>query len=131
MNWRKEIKMIKIVIELEHKENTLIVNARCIDKYASDDVEKEIGKQYFNILKKDLKNIDGNRVVKEIKKKDCKKSLDDLIDLMFNNNEITSKVLNEEEFDKLVDEILNNDEELKNCGKETIKKILDEIMEED
>lgn len=123
--------MIKIVIELEHKENTLIVNARCIDKYASDDVEKEIGKQYFNILKKDLKNIDGNRVVKEIKKKDCKKSLDDLIDLMFNNNEITSKVLNEEEFDKLVDEILNNDEELKNCGKETIKKILDEIMEED
>lgn len=126
--------MIKIVIELECKENTLCVNAGRIDKYASDDVEKEIGKQYFNILKKDLKNIDGNRVVKECvkeSKKECKKSLDELIDLMFNNNEITSKILNEKELDKLVDEILNTDEELKNCGKETIKKILDEIMEED
>lgn len=50
---------------------------------------------------------------------------------MFNNKEISSKILNEKELNKLVDEILNNNEELKNISKETIKKILDEIMEED
>ena len=50
---------------------------------------------------------------------------------MFESKKISSKILNEKELDKLVDEILNNDEELKNIGKETIKKILDEIMEED
>lgn len=126
--------MIKIIMELECNEKTFSVNVGRIDKYATDDVEKEIGKKYFDKLKEILKNIDTNSLVKEClkdTKKECKKSLDDLIDLMFNNNEITSKILNEEELDKLVDEILNTDEELKNCGKETIKKILDEIMEED
>ena len=126
--------MIKIVIELECNENTFSVNMGRTNKYASDDVEKEIGKKYFDKLKEILKNIDIDSLVKEClkdSKKDCKKSLDDLIDLMFNKKEISSKILNEKELDKLVDEILNNDEELKNIGKETIKKILDEIMEED
>ena len=126
--------MIKIVIELECNENTFNVNMGRINKYASDDVEKEIGKKYFDKLKETLKNIDIDSLVKEClkdSKKDCKKSLDDLIDLMFEGKEISSKILNEKELDKLVDEILNNDEELKNIGKETIKKILDEIMEED
>ena len=126
--------MIKIVIELECNENTLSVNIGRTNKYASDDVEKEIGKKYFDKLKEIIKNIDIDSLVKEClkdSKKECKKSLDDLIDLMFNNKEISSKILNEKELDKLVNEILNNDEELKNIGKETIKKILDEIMEED
>lgn len=126
--------MIKIVIELECNENTFNVNMGRINKYASDDVEKEIGKKYFDKLKETLKNIDIDSLVKEClkdSKKDCKKSLDDLIDLMFEGKKISSKILNEKELDKLVDEILNNDEELKNIGKETIKKILDEIMEED
>ena len=126
--------MIKIVMELECNENTFNVNIGRIDKYASDDVEKEIGKKYFDKLKETLKNIDIDSLVKEClkdSKKDCKKSLDDLIDLMFNKKEISSKILNEKELDKLVNEILNNDEELKNIGKEAIKKILDEIMEED
>ena len=126
--------MIKIVMELECNENTLSVNIGRTNKYASDDVEKEIGKKYFDKLKEIIKNIDIDSLVKEClkdSKKECKKSLDDLIDLMFNNKEISSKILNEKELDKLVNEILNNDEELKNIGKETIKKILDEIMEED
>lgn len=126
--------MIKIVMELECNENTFNVNMGRVDKYATDDVEKEIGKKYFDKLKETLKNIDIDSLVKEClkdSKKDCKKSLDDLIDLMFNKKEISSKILNEKELDKLVDEILNNDEELKNIGKESIKKILDEIMEED
>ena len=126
--------MIKIVIELECNENTFNVNMGRTNKYASDDVEKEIGKKYFDKLKEIIKNIDIDSLVKEClkdSKKDCKKSLDDLIDLMFNKKEISSKILNEKELDKLVDEILNNDEELKNIGKEAIKKILDEIMEED
>ena len=126
--------MIKIVIELECNENTFNVNMGCINKYASDDVEKEIGKKYFDKLKEIIKNIDIDSLVKEClkdSKKDCKKSLDDLIDLMFEGKEISSKILNEKELDKLVDEILNNNEELKNIGKEAIKKILDEIMEED
>ena len=126
--------MIKIVIELECNENTFNVNMGRINKYASDDVEKEIGKKYFDKLKETLKNIDIDSLVKEClkdSKKECKKSLDDLIDLMLNKKEISSKILNEKELDKLVDEILNNDKELKNIGKETIKKILDEIMEED
>lgn len=126
--------MIKIVIELECNENTFNVNMGRINKYATDDVEKEIGKKYFDKLKETLKNIDIDSLVKEClkdSKKDCKKSLDDLIDLMFEGKEISSKILNEKELDKLVNEILNNDEELKNIGKETIKKILDEIMEED
>ena len=126
--------MIKIVIELECNENTFSVNMGRTNKYASDDVEKEIGKKYFDKLKETLKNIDIDSLVKEClkdSKKDCKKSLDDLIDLMFEGKKISSKILNEKELDKLVDEILNNDEELKNIGKETIKKILDEIMEED
>ena len=134
MNWRKEIKMIKIVIELECNENTFSVNMGRTNKYASDDVEKEIGKKYFDKLKETLKNIDIDSLVKEClkdSKKECKKSLDDLIDLMFESKEISSKILNEKELDKLVDEILNNEEEIKNIGKETIKKILDEIMEED
>ncbi len=50
---------------------------------------------------------------------------------MFNNKEISSKIINEKELDKLVDEILANNEDLKNCNKEFIKKMLDEIMEED
>ena len=126
--------MIKIVIELECNENRFSVNMGRTNKYASDDVEKEIGKKYFDKLKETLKNIDIDSLVKEClkdSKKECKKSLDDLIDLMLNKKEISSKILNEKELDKLVDEILNNDEELKNIGKETIKKILDEIMEED
>ena len=126
--------MIKIVIELECNENTFNVNMGRINKYASDDVEKEIGKKYFDKLKETLKNIDIDSLVKEClkySKKECKKSLDDLIDLMLNKKEISSKILNEKELDKLVDEILNNDKELKNIGKEAIKKILDEIMEED
>ena len=126
--------MIKIVIELECNENNFSVNMGRTDKYASDDVEKEIGKKYFDKLKETLKNIDIDSLVKEClkdSKKDCKKSLDDLIDLMFEGKKLSSKILNEKELDKLVDEILNNDKELKNIGKETIKKILDEIMEED
>lgn len=126
--------MIKIVMELECNENTLSVNMGCTNKYATDDVEKEIGKKYFDKLKEIVKNIDGNSLVKEClkdSKKECKKSLDDLLDLMLNKKEISSKILNEKELDKLVNEMLNNDEELKNIGKETIKKILDEIMEED
>ena len=126
--------MIKIVIELECNEKTFNVNMGRVDKYATDDVEKEIGKKYFDKLKETLKNIDIDSLVKEClkdSKKDCKKSLDDLIDLMLNKKEISSKILNEKELDKLVDEILNNDKELKNIGKEAIKKILDEIMEED
>ena len=126
--------MIKIVMELECNENTFNVNMWRVDKYASDDVEKEIGKKYFDKLKETLKHIDIDSLVKEClkdSKKECKKSLDDLIDLMLNKKEISSKILNEKELDKLVDEILNNDEELKNIGKEAIKKILDEIMEED
>ena len=126
--------MIKIVMELECNENTFNVNMGCVDKYATDYAEKEIGKKYFDKLKEILKNIDTDSLVKEClkeSKKECKKSLDDLIDLMFNKKEISSKILNEKELDKLVDEILNNDKELKNIGKETIKKILDEIMEED
>ena len=126
--------MIKIVIELECNENTFNVNMGRINKYANDDVEKEIGKKYFDKLKESLINIDIDSLVKEClkdSKKECKKSLDDLIDLMLNKKEISSKILNEKELDKLVDEILNNDEELKNIGKESIKKILDEIMEED
>ena len=126
--------MIKIVMELECNENTFSVNMGRTNKYATDYAEKEIGKKYFDKLKEILKNIDTDSLVKEClkdSKKDCKKSLDDLIDLMFNKKEISSKILNEKELDKLVNEILNNDEELKNIGKETIKKILDEIMEED
>lgn len=126
--------MIKIVIQLECNEKTFNVNMGRVDKYASDDVEKEIGKKYFDKLKETLKNIDIDSLVKEClkdSKKECKKSFDDLIDLMFKNKEISSKILNEKELDKLVNEILNNDEELKNIGKESIKKILDEIMEED
>ena len=126
--------MIKIVMELECNENTFSVNMGRTNKYASDDVEKEIGKKYFDKLKEIIKNIDIDSLVKEClkdSKKECKKSLDDLIDLMLNKKEISSKILNEKELDKLVDEILNNDEELKNIGKEAIKKILDEIMEED
>ena len=126
--------MIKIVMELECNENNFSINMGRVDKYATDYAEKEIGKKYFDKLKEILKNIDIDSLVKEClkdSKKDCKKSLDDLIDLMFNNKKISSKILNEKELDKLVDEILNNDKELKNIGKETIKKILDEIMEED
>lgn len=126
--------MIKIVLELECNENTFNVNMGCTNKYATDDVEKEIGKKYFDKLKEIIKNIDIDSLVKESlkeSKKECKKAFDDLIDLMFNNKELSSKILNEKELDKLVNEILNSDEELKNCGKETIKKILDEIMEED
>lgn len=126
--------MIKIVIQLECNENTFNVNMGCTNKYATDDVEKEIGKKYFDKLKEIIKNIDTDSLVKEClkeSKKECKKSFDDLIDLMFKNKEISSKILNEKELDKLVNEILNNDEELKNIGKESIKKILDEIMEED
>lgn len=126
--------MIKIVIELEHNENTFNVSIGRIDKYASDYAEKEIGKKYFDKLKETLKNIDTDSLVKEClkeSKKECKKTLDDLIDLMFEGKEISSKILNEKELDKLVDEILNNNEELKNISKETIKKIVDEIMEED
>jgi hypothetical protein len=126
--------MIKIVMELECNEDTFNVNMGRIDKYATDETEKEIGKKYFDKLKEIIKNIDIDSLVKEClkdSKKDCKKSLDDLIDLMFNNKEISSKIINEKELDKLVDEILNNDKELKNIGKEAIKKILDEIMEED
>ena len=99
--------MIKIVMELECNENTFSVNMGRTNKYATDDVEKEIGKKYFDKLKEILKNIDIDSLVKECLK-DSKKELD-----------------------KLVDEILNNDEELKNISKEAIKKILDEIMEED
>ena len=126
--------MIKIVMELECNENTLSVNIGRTNKYASDDVEKQIGKKYFDKLREILKNINPDSIVKECikdSKKECKKSLDDLIDLMLDSKEISSKILNEKELDKLVNEILNNDEELKNIGKETIKKILDEIMEED
>lgn len=126
--------MIKIVMELECNENTLNINMKRVDKYATDDVEKEIGKKYFDKLKEIIKNIDIDSLVKEClkdSKKGCKKAFDDLIDLMFNNKEISSKILNEKELDKLVDEILNDNEELKNISKETIKKILDEIMEED
>ena len=104
------------------------------NKYASNKKKKKIGKKYFDKLKETLKNIDIDSLVKEClkdSKKDCKKSLDDLIDLMFEGKKISSKILNEKELDNLVNEILNNDEELKNIGKETIKKILDEIMEED
>ena len=125
--------MIKIVLELECNENTFNVNMGRVDKYATDDVEKAIGKKYFDKLKETLKSIDIDSLVKEClkdSKKDCKKSLDDLIDLMFNKKEISSKILNEKELNKLVDEILNNDEELKNIGKESIKKIIDEIMKE-
>lgn len=125
--------MIKIVMELECNENTFNVNMRRIDKYASDYAEKAICKKYFDKLKEFIKNIDTDSLVKEClkdTKKDCKKSLDDLLDLMLNKKEISSKILNEKELNKLVDEILNN-EELKNTSKETIKKILDEIMEED
>lgn len=109
--------MIKIVIQLECNENTFNLNMGRVDKYATDDVEKKIGKKYFDKLKEILKNIDIDSLVKECLK-DSKK-------------EILSKILNEKELDKLVDEILNNDKELKNIGKESIKKILDEIMEED
>lgn len=126
--------MIKIIMELECNENTFNVNMGRIDKYATDYAEKEIGKKYFDKLKETIKNIDTDSLVKEClkdSKKECKKSLDVLIDLMFNKKEISSKILNEKELDKLVDEILNNNEELKNISKETIKKILDEIMEED
>ena len=126
--------MIKIVMELECNENTFNVNIGRVDKYAIDDVEKKVGKKYFDKLKEILKNIDIDSLVKEClkdSKKECKKSLDDLIDLMLNKKEISSKILNEKELNKLVDEILNNNEELKNISKETIKKILDEIMEED
>ena len=126
--------MIKIVMELECNENTFNVNMGRIDKYATDYAEKAIGKKYYDKLKEILKNIDTDSLVKEClkdSKKECKKSLDDLIDLMLNKKEISSKILNEKELDKLVDEILNNNEELKNCNKEFIKKILDEIMEED
>lgn len=126
--------MIKIVMELECNENTFNVNMGRVDKYATDYAEKEIGKKYFDKLKETIKNIDTDSLVKEClkdSKKECKKTLDDLIDLMFNNKELSSKILNEKELNKLVDEILNNNEELKNISKETIKKILDEIMEED
>ena len=126
--------MIKIIMELECNENTFNVNMGRVDKYATDYAEKEIGKKYFDKLKEILKNIDIDSLVKEClkdSKKECKKTLDDLIDLMFEGKEISSKILNEKELDKLVDEILNNNEELKNISKETIKKILDEIMEED
>lgn len=126
--------MIKIVIQLECNENTFSVNMGRTNKYASDYAEKEIGKKYFDKLKETIKNIDTDSLVKECleeSKKECKKSFDDLIDLMLNNKEISSKILNEKELDKLVDEILNNNEELKNISKETIKKIVDEIMEED
>lgn len=125
--------MIKIIMELECNEKTFSVNMGRVDKYATDEAEKQIGKKYFDKLKEILKNIDTNSLVKEClknSKKECKKSLDELIDLMFNNKEISSKIINEKELDKLVDELLNTDE-LKNCDKETIKKILDEIMEED
>ena len=126
--------MIKIVIELECNEKTFNVNMGRINKYASDYAEKEIGKKYYDKLKEFIKNIDTDSLVNEClkdSKKECKKSLDDLIDLMFEGKKISSKILNEKELDKLVDEILNNDEELKNISKETIKKIVDEIMEED
>lgn len=126
--------MIKIVIELETNEDRLNINTRLIGKYDTDETERQIGKKFFDKLKEVLKDIDYNSLVKECfkeSKKECKKSLDELIDLMFNNKEISSKILNEKELDKLVDEILNTDEELKKCGKETIRKILDEIMEED
>ena len=99
--------MIKIVMELECNENTFNVDMWRTNKYATDDVEKEIGKKYFDKLKEIIKNIDIDSLVKECLK-DSKKELD-----------------------KLVDEILNNHEELKNIDKEAIKKILDEIMEED
>ena len=99
--------MIKIVMELECNENTFNVDMWRTNKYATDDVEKEIGKKYFDKLKEIIKNIDIDSLVKECLK-DSKKELD-----------------------KLVDEILNNNEELKNISKETIKKIVDEIMEED
>ena len=92
--------MIKIVIELECNEKTFSVNAGRIDKYATDYAEKEIGKKYFDKLKETLKNIDIDSLVKEClkdSKKDCKKSLDDLIDLMFEGKEISSKILNEKE----------------------------------
>ena len=126
--------MIKIVLELECNEKTFNVNMGRINKYATDYAEKEIGKKYYDKLKEFIKNIDTDSLVKEClkdSKKECKKSLDDLLDLMLGSKEISSKILNEKELDKLVDEILNNDEELKNISKETIKKILDEIMEED
>ena len=126
--------MIKIVIELECNEKTFNVNMGRINKYATDYAEKEIGKKYYDKLKEFIKNIDTDSLVNEClkdSKKECKKSLDDLIDLMFESKEISSKILNEKELDKLVDEILNNDEELKNISKETLKKIVDEIMEED
>ena len=119
--------MIKIVIELECNENTFNVNMGRTNKYASDDVEKEIGKKYFDKLKEILKNIDTDSLVKEClkdSKKDCKKSLDDLIDLMLNKKEISSKILNEKELDKLVDEILNNNEELKILVKKLLRKYL-------
>ena len=126
--------MIKIVMEIECNEKTFNVNMGRTNKYATDDVEKEIGKKYFDKLKEIIKNIDIDSLVKEClkdSKKECKKSFDDLIDLMLNKKEVSSKILNEKELDKLVDEILNNNEELKNISKETIKKIVDEIMEED
>ena len=126
--------MIKIVMELECNENTFNVNMGRVDKYATDYAEKEIGKKYYDKLKETLKNIDTDSLVKEClkeSKKECKKTLDDLIDLMLDSKEISSKILNEKELDKQEDEIFNNNEELKNISKETIKKILDEIMEED
>ena len=84
--------MIKIVMELECNENTFNVNMGRVDKYATDDVEKKVGKKYFDKLKETLKNIDIDSLVKEClkdSKKDCKKSLDDLIDLpYFKENEM-------------------------------------------
>ena len=43
--------MIKIVMELECNEDTFNVNMGRIDKYATDETEKEIGKKYFDKLK--------------------------------------------------------------------------------
>lgn len=126
--------MIKIIIELECNEKSFSVNAGRIDKYATDETEKRIGKKYFNKLEEILRNLDTDSLIKECvkdSKKECKNTFDELIDLMFGKNILTKKKLNEKQIDLLVDEILNSNEELKNCDKESIKKILDEIMEED
>ena len=83
--------MIKIVMELECNKNSFNVNMERIDKYATDYAEKEIGKKYYDKLKEIIKNIDTDSLVKEClkdSKKECKKSFDDLIDLMFESKEI-------------------------------------------
>ena len=124
------------IIQINETISTLkfVQRAKMIKNKATVNVNVQENIQCLQDEIKKLKNIDIDSLVKEClkdSKKDCKKSLDDLIDLMFEGKKISSKILNEKELDKLVDEILNNDEELKNIGKEAIKKILDEIMEED